>query len=173
MDRLPLLGEEERQQVLEGWNETASGVSEGAVCPRVVRGAGGRRRRRRWRWCMRTRAELWGAQRAGEPAGALSARAGGGAGCAGGICVERSLEMVVGLLGVLKAGGAYVPLDPAYPVERLIHAGGQRAGGVLTQGHLRELFTNLGAAAPVVDLTEVEPRWETQSERNPKRPELG
>ena len=32
---------------------------------------------------------------------------------------ERSLEMVVGLLGILKAGGAYVPLDPSYPVERL------------------------------------------------------
>src|SRR6185503_7971176 len=36
-----------------------------------------------------------------------------------GICVERSLEMVVGLLGILKAGGAYVPLDPTYPRERL------------------------------------------------------
>jgi amino acid adenylation domain-containing protein len=36
-----------------------------------------------------------------------------------GICVERSLEMVVGLLGILKAGGAYVPLDPKYPKERL------------------------------------------------------
>ncbi|MCC5635071.1 amino acid adenylation domain-containing protein [Nostoc sp. CHAB 5844] len=36
-----------------------------------------------------------------------------------GICVERSLEMIVGLLGILKAGGAYVPLDPSYPVERL------------------------------------------------------
>src|SRR5262249_21368596 len=36
-----------------------------------------------------------------------------------GLCVERSLEMVVGLLGILKAGGAYVPLDPAYPLERL------------------------------------------------------
>ncbi|GAB1540889.1 hypothetical protein NUACC21_35580 [Scytonema sp. NUACC21] len=36
-----------------------------------------------------------------------------------GICVERSLEMVVGLLGILKAGGAYVPLDPAYPEERI------------------------------------------------------
>jgi surfactin family lipopeptide synthetase A len=36
-----------------------------------------------------------------------------------GICVERSVEMVVGLLGILKAGGAYVPLDPAYPRERL------------------------------------------------------
>lgn len=36
-----------------------------------------------------------------------------------GMCVERSLDMVVGLLGILKAGGAYVPLDPAYPPERL------------------------------------------------------
>jgi microcystin synthetase protein McyA len=36
-----------------------------------------------------------------------------------GICVERSVEMIVALLGVLKAGGAYVPLDPAYPEERL------------------------------------------------------
>lgn len=36
-----------------------------------------------------------------------------------GICLERSLEMVVGLLGILKAGGAYLPLDPSYPHERL------------------------------------------------------
>ncbi|MFB2772369.1 amino acid adenylation domain-containing protein [Pelatocladus sp. BLCC-F211] len=36
-----------------------------------------------------------------------------------GICVERSLEMVVGLLAIMKAGGAYMPLDPAYPKERL------------------------------------------------------
>jgi amino acid adenylation domain-containing protein len=36
-----------------------------------------------------------------------------------GVCVERSIEMVVGLLGILKSGAAYVPLDPAYPKERL------------------------------------------------------
>ncbi|NCR34055.1 MAG: amino acid adenylation domain-containing protein [Microcystis aeruginosa S11-01] len=36
-----------------------------------------------------------------------------------GICIERSLEMIVGLLGILKAGGAYVPLDPDYPLERI------------------------------------------------------
>ena len=36
-----------------------------------------------------------------------------------GLCVERSIEMVVGLLGILKAGGAYVPLDPTYPEDRL------------------------------------------------------
>src|SRR5437660_1665332 len=36
-----------------------------------------------------------------------------------GICMERSFEMIIGLLGVLKAGGAYLPLDPAYPKDRL------------------------------------------------------
>ena len=36
-----------------------------------------------------------------------------------GVCIERSLEMVVALLAVLKAGGAYVPLDPSYPTDRL------------------------------------------------------
>ncbi|BAZ50352.1 amino acid adenylation [Nostoc sp. NIES-4103] len=36
-----------------------------------------------------------------------------------GLCVERSLEMIVGILGILKAGGAYIPLDPNYPQERL------------------------------------------------------
>ncbi|PMB52380.1 non-ribosomal peptide synthetase [Fischerella thermalis CCMEE 5201] len=38
-----------------------------------------------------------------------------------GICVERSLDMVIGLLAILKAGGAYVPLDPTYPQERLAY----------------------------------------------------
>lgn len=37
------------------------------------------------------------------------------------LCIERSLSMVVGLLGVLKAGGAYVPLDPTDPAERMLH----------------------------------------------------
>jgi amino acid adenylation domain-containing protein len=38
-----------------------------------------------------------------------------------GVCLERSVELVVGFLGILKAGGAYVPLDPAYPPERLTY----------------------------------------------------
>jgi amino acid adenylation domain-containing protein len=56
-----------------------------------------------------------------------------------GICVERSLEMVVGLLGILKAGGAYVPLDPEYPTERLrfILADAQ-VSVLLSQQHLLE-----------------------------------
>ena len=38
-----------------------------------------------------------------------------------GLCVERSPEMLVGLIGILKAGGAYLPLDPSYPRERLAY----------------------------------------------------
>ncbi|MCS4312507.1 amino acid adenylation domain-containing protein/non-ribosomal peptide synthase protein (TIGR01720 family) [Pseudomonas sp. BIGb0381] len=56
-----------------------------------------------------------------------------------GLAVERSIEMVVGLLAVLKAGGAYVPLDPEYPRERLAYM--LDDSGVkllLTQAHLRE-----------------------------------
>ncbi|MDQ7733303.1 amino acid adenylation domain-containing protein [Halomonas sp. SpR1] len=56
-----------------------------------------------------------------------------------GIAVERSLEMVVGLLGILKAGGAYVPLDPDYPSDRLAYM--VEDSGIellLTQQHLRE-----------------------------------
>ena len=62
-----------------------------------------------------------------------------------GLAVERSLEMVVGLLGILKAGGAYVPLDPAYPAERLAYMlEDARLALVLTQEHLLSSLT--GAA---------------------------
>src|SRR5262249_52360499 len=47
------------------------------------------------------------------------------------LCVERGVEMVVGLLGVLKAGGVYVPLDPGYPQERLQYMVQQSAPRVL------------------------------------------
>jgi non-ribosomal peptide synthetase component F len=53
------------------------------------------------------------------------------------LCLERSLDLVVAILGVLKAGGAYVPLDPAYPAERLAFALEDTAASVLlTQEHL-------------------------------------
>jgi len=56
-----------------------------------------------------------------------------------GICVERSIEMVTGLIGILKAGGAYMPIDPAYPVERLrFMLRDSGASLVLTQSDLRE-----------------------------------
>ena len=55
-----------------------------------------------------------------------------------GLCVNRSLEMIVGMLGVLKAGGAYVPLDPAYPLERLKYmAEDSKISILLTQNQLK------------------------------------
>ena len=54
-----------------------------------------------------------------------------------GISVERSLDMLVGLLGILKSGGAYVPLDPSYPADRLaIMLEDSKARIVVTQSHL-------------------------------------
>ncbi|MBD2093757.1 amino acid adenylation domain-containing protein [Trichocoleus sp. FACHB-591] len=54
-----------------------------------------------------------------------------------GICVDRSLEMVIGLLGILKAGGVYVPFDPSYPSERLAFMlEDAQVPILLTQAHL-------------------------------------
>ncbi|MFG6107723.1 amino acid adenylation domain-containing protein [Leptothoe sp. EHU-05/26/07-4] len=54
-----------------------------------------------------------------------------------GLCVERSLEMIIGVLGILKAGGAYVPIDPTYPFERLsLIIDAVQPPVLLTQDHL-------------------------------------
>ena len=56
-----------------------------------------------------------------------------------GVCVERSLEMIVSLLGILKAGGAYLPLDLSYPVDRLrFMLEDAQVAILLTQSHLAE-----------------------------------
>jgi amino acid adenylation domain-containing protein len=60
-----------------------------------------------------------------------------------GICLDRSLEMVVGLLAILKAGGAYVPIDPSYPSERIefiLQDADLKI--ILTQQHLRETLSS-------------------------------
>ncbi len=69
-----------------------------------------------------------------------------------GICVERSLEMVVGLLGILKAGGAYVPLDPAYPSERLAFMLSDAGISLLlTQKHLQDVLPQTSAQTVCLD----------------------
>jgi len=82
-----------------------------------------------------------------------------------GLAVDRSIEMVVGLLAVLKAGGAYVPLDPEYPRERLAYM--LDDSGVkllLTQAHLRE---QLPIPAGLETLVLGESGLEAYSEANP------
>ncbi len=69
-----------------------------------------------------------------------------------GICVERSVHMVVGLLAILKAGGAYVPLDPNYPTERLAYVLDDiQAPVVITQQHLKERLPEAHAAVISLD----------------------
>ena len=80
-----------------------------------------------------------------------------------GICVERSVEMVVGLLGILKAGGAYVPLDPEYPAERLAYmVEDAQVPVLLTQSHLRERLPE--GEARVVELDGEWPQIAEQSQ---------
>jgi len=82
-----------------------------------------------------------------------------------GLAVERSIEMVVGLLAVLKAGGAYVPLDPEYPRERLAYM--LEDSGVkllLTQAHLLE---QLPIPQGLESLVLGESAFEGYSEENP------
>jgi nonribosomal peptide synthetase DhbF len=136
--KLDVLSAGERHRILREWNDTA----------RVVPAA--------------TLPELFAAQVAKTPHataavfegeslsyGELDARAnrlahhlrglGVGPEVVVGLCVERSLEMLVGLLGILKAGGAYLPLDPGYPRERLGFMLSDACAPVLvTQAHLRD-----------------------------------
>ncbi|MFM7547880.1 MAG: amino acid adenylation domain-containing protein, partial [Cyanobacteriota bacterium] len=90
------------------------------------------------------------------------------------IGVERSLEMVVGLLAILKAGGAYVPLDPAYPEERLAFMLDDSAPvALLMHGATRERLEALAGAVPMVDLEADGPDWAERSATNPEPAALG
>jgi amino acid adenylation domain-containing protein len=73
------------------------------------------------------------------------------------IAVERSLDMVIGLLGILKAGGAYVPIEPSYPLDRINYMLEDSAAPVLlTQTHLKARLPALEHECVVVCLDEAE-----------------
>ncbi|OHX11610.1 non-ribosomal peptide synthetase [Chromobacterium sphagni] len=83
-----------------------------------------------------------------------------------GVCVQRSLEMVVALLAVLKAGGAYVPLDPHYPGERLAYMLDDAApgavlchGGIPDEARARLADYAAGTGAALIDLIEDAAGW--------------
>ncbi len=136
LPRLPLLTAAEEEVLLRGWNATAVAYPSECIHARFaaqVQHTPGA-------------VALWYGE-AQLSYGALEARAnqlahylqglGVGPNVLVGLCVERSLDMVIGLLGILKAGGAYVPLDPTYPAARLAFMLADAAPPVLlTQAHL-------------------------------------
>ena len=90
------------------------------------------------------------------------------------IAVERSLEMVVGLLGILKAGGAYVPLDPAYPEERLAFMLEDSAPvALVVHGATRQRLKSLAGFMPLIDLDAGATDWLELSAANPEPEALG
>ncbi len=119
LDELPLLTAAEREQLISGWNETRKAIpadrslqelfeAQVAERPNALAVISDKE--------QLTFAEL--DQRANRLAHLLAAR-GVGPEALVGLCLERSAEMIVALLGILKAGAAYLPLDPSLPRERL------------------------------------------------------
>ena len=119
IDELAVMSDAERRKVLEEWNQTQADYPRGVPVHELI----ARQARRTpdasavvcGEWSL-TYGQL---DRASNQMAHYLRRAGVAPGVAVGICMEQSLEMIVGLLGVLKAGGAYVPLDPDYPRDRI------------------------------------------------------
>ena len=94
------------------------------------------------------------------------------------ICVERCLEMVVGLMGALKAGGAYVPLDPSYPAERLGYMLEDSAPVVVlshgpARAALEGALAGLAKRPPVLDLEGDAAAWADRPVANPDTASIG
>ena len=156
IDRLPLLSEGEREQVLFEWNRTGRETPEGTLVElfeeQVKRSPGA--------VAVIYDQEQLSYRELNERANQLAWRLrelGVGLETRVGLLLERSLEMVVGLLGVLKAGAAYVPLDPDYPSGRLIYMlESAQVKVLLTQERLREQRPSY--SGPVLELDGAEER---------------
>ncbi|OOH04545.1 non-ribosomal peptide synthetase [Pseudomonas aeruginosa] len=139
LGELPLLDAPERRQTLSEWNPAQRECAvQGTLQQRFEEQA--RQRPQAVALILDEHRLSYGElnARANRLAHCLIAR-GVGADVPVGLALERSLDMLVGLLAILKAGGAYLPLDPAAPEERLAHIlddSGVRL--LLTQGHLLE-----------------------------------
>ena len=152
IDELPLLKDAVRRQLLVEWNETNTNYPANTPIHELFEAQ------------ARRTPDVVAVEYAGRQLtyGELNARAnqlahhlialGVGPEVPVGLCVERSLEMVVGLLGILKAGGAYLPLDPDYPRERLAYMLEDAAVAVLlTQRNLDERLPRQSAKRVYLD----------------------
>jgi natural product biosynthesis luciferase-like monooxygenase protein len=114
---LPMLTDAERQR-LRDWNRTETAVAPATIHGAIERAAAAHPDRAALAGGGRTLSYAALERAAGAVAAALAAQ-GIGRGDVVGVCLDRSVDLVVALYGVLKAGAAYLPLDPEYPAERL------------------------------------------------------
>jgi arthrofactin-type cyclic lipopeptide synthetase C len=174
VDRLPLLPDEERQQLLYGWNDTTVEYPQDKCIQELFE--------EQVRKTPEAVAVVF--EEASLSYAELNRRANGLAhylrelgvrpDARVAICLRRGFEMIVALLAVLKAGGAYVPLDPAHPEERLLYMLEDSAPvAVLTQGDLEGLFAETAGALPVIDMTAAATAWKDQPETDPDRARVG
>ena len=118
VSELPLLPEAERWQVLEAWNDTPAPAWESPV-HELFAAQAARTPDATALVCRGEALSYSELDRRSSRVAGLLASLGAGPDVPVALAMERSLEMVVGLLGIWKAGAAYLPLDPAYPEDRL------------------------------------------------------
>jgi amino acid adenylation domain-containing protein len=119
LSKQPLLSERERRELLVEWNDTEAQYASELLAPQLFEYHAAQTPTAIAITCG-TEQLMYGElnERANQLAHYLRSL-GVGPEVLVGVCLDRSIEMIVGLLGVLKAGGAFVPLDPSYPLERL------------------------------------------------------
>jgi natural product biosynthesis luciferase-like monooxygenase protein len=152
ISRLPLLTPDEAQQLLVEWNNSATPIADDRGVHELIEAQAAQTPDAVAVICgdeSLSYAEL--NQRSNQLARHLQSL-GVGPEMRVGVCVERSLEMIVGLLGVLKAGAAYVPIDPSYPLERVqFMLQDAEMPVLLTQQRLRERLDLEAAQAICLD----------------------
>ncbi|HEY4748702.1 MAG TPA: condensation domain-containing protein, partial [Steroidobacteraceae bacterium] len=149
---VPLLSEAERRMLVSGFNATATDYPHQRCLHELVAEQAARTPDAP-ALMFQDHTLSYGAleRRANQLAHYLRAR-GVGPDVVVGVCAERSIEMVVALLGILKAGGAYLPLDPSYPPDRLAYMlEDAKAPVLLTQAALADRLPPTGAATVRLD----------------------
>jgi amino acid adenylation domain-containing protein len=119
VSRLPILGEAERHQLVVGWNDTRAQYPSGRCVHTLFEEQAERSPERVALRCRGQELRYAELNRRANQLAAKLIELGVGPEIPVGVCLHRSLEMVVAVLGVLKAGGAYVPMDSAYPRDWL------------------------------------------------------